>query len=83
MDAPLLLVVAFSITIVSLSFLFSRPAIKFGPGHLKSIALVVVGFLGVFAGLVVSNPTNATAVFGLLGALIGFVVGRSSKSDDA
>lgn len=82
MTNPALLVIAFSVTIISIAFLFSRPNIKFGSGHLKIVACVVIGFLGVFAALVVSNPVNSTAVFGLLGALIGFVVGKTSRTND-
>ena len=81
-QAPIWLIVAFFITMISLTFLFSRPTVKLNPGHLKVIGFVVIGFLGVYAGLVVENATNATAVFGLLGALIGFVVGKASKADE-
>ena len=45
------------------------------------VPLTTIGFLGLLAALIVSNQQNATAVFGLLGGLAGFFIGRKERSE--
>ena len=44
---------------------------------IRIIGISTIAFVGVFAALTVDNPTNAPAVFGLLGTIAGYLIGRS------
>ena len=42
----------------------------------RTLSVTILGFLGLIAALTVSKEANATSIFGLLGALGGFVLGK-------
>ncbi|MBK8067247.1 MAG: hypothetical protein IPK27_06375 [Rhodanobacteraceae bacterium] len=82
MDSGLLLVIAFVATVVSEVVLLSKSGSKYGAGGIQMVGFTVVAFLGDFSALVVSSPNNASAVFGLLGAVAGFLVGKGAPGKD-
>lgn len=74
----LLLVIAFIVVVVAEVVLLIKSESKYGVGGVQIIGLTIVAFLGVFSGLVVASQNNASAVFGLLGAVAGYLVGRGA-----
>lgn len=70
------LIIAYAIAIAG-EVILLRPLVREHDGHAVSLlGLTTVGFLGLFAALVVSNERNSAAVFSLLGAVAGFLAGR-------
>lgn len=43
----------------------------------RILVFTILAFLGVFAGLVVTQKESATGVFSLLGVIAGYLVGRT------
>jgi hypothetical protein len=72
----LLLVIAFIVVVVAEVVLLTKNGEKYSARGVQIIGLTIVAFLGVFSGLVVSSASNASAVFGLLGAVAGYLAGK-------
>jgi hypothetical protein len=47
---------------------------------IRIIGISTIAFVGVFAALTVDNQTNAPAVFGLLGTVAGYLIGRGDAA---
>jgi hypothetical protein len=47
----------------------------------RIIGLTTIAFVGVFAALTVDNEKNGPAVFGLLGTIAGYLLGRSDRHE--
>ena len=46
---------------------------------IRIVGITTIAFVAVFAGLTVNDPRNGPAVFGLLGTIAGYLLGRTDK----
>lgn len=77
-QSGLLLVIAFVVGVSVEAYLFVRLRLTVGADAVRIVGFTVIGFLGVYAALVIDKPTNAAAIFGLLGVIAGFMAGKST-----
>ncbi len=47
------------------------------PNAVKIIGITIIGFIGAFAALTISQEKNASGLFGLLGTVVGYLAGKS------
>jgi energy-coupling factor transporter transmembrane protein EcfT len=74
---PVLLIVVFVIVVIAQIRLAGKRV--WNSTSVRLVGITTIAFIGVFAALTVDNPQNGPAVFGLLGTIAGYLLGRTDK----
>ena len=45
----------------------------------RLVSITIISFVGLLAALTVSNQHNASGIFGLLGTIVGYLIGKSKQ----
>jgi hypothetical protein len=72
-----LLIFVFVIVVISQIRLAQKKV--WNSASIKIVGITTIAFIGVFAALTVDNQQNGPAIFGLLGTIAGYLLGKSDR----